>query len=211
VVFRLRHAWYFEISLWRGLHSCPDLPILFGSNVRDVRRFVVFKERDDLPRFSIQIIALWQQIREVRILLKCVDKKTVTVHGFLESLMLLASGFGYSAGSWQMHRYPNVPTAGGSRPVLPSLRPASPVWRRIPPTRTSLPASGGPPSSDIVKPPPATRPQGKKRRIGGQPGHPRHQRPPFPPDQIDQTRLYTLARCPDCGGPLRPAPADARL
>jgi transposase len=60
-----------------------------------------------------------------------------------------------------------------------------------------------PPSSDIVKAAPATHRHGKKRRIGGQPGHPRHERPPFPPEQIDQTRTYTLKRCPDCGGRLK--------
>lgn len=53
--------------------------------------------------------------------------------------------------------------------------------------------SSKPPSSDIVKPPPASsgkpgRP--RKRRIGGQPGHPRHARPPFPPEQIDHTWDY---------------------
>jgi len=68
-----------------------------------------------------------------------------------------------------------------------------------------------PPSSDIVKPPPATRRHGKKRRIGGQPGHSRHERPPFPPDQIDQTRLYTLGQCPGCGGPLQPASRPPRV
>ena len=68
-----------------------------------------------------------------------------------------------------------------------------------------------PPSSDIVKPPPPARRHGKKRRIGGQPGHPRHQRPPFAPDQIDQTRLYTLKQCPDCGGALRPALVPPRV
>jgi transposase len=59
-----------------------------------------------------------------------------------------------------------------------------------------------PPSSDIVKPKPPAPPRGRKRRIGGQPGHPRRDRPPFPPDQIDQTRLYALKHCPDCGGAL---------
>ncbi|MEO6434571.1 MAG: IS66 family transposase [Tepidisphaeraceae bacterium] len=53
--------------------------------------------------------------------------------------------------------------------------------------------SSKPPSSDIVKPPPASsgkpgRP--RKRRIGGQSGHPRHARPPFPPEQIDHTWEY---------------------
>jgi transposase len=61
--------------------------------------------------------------------------------------------------------------------------------------------SSKPPSSDIVK---QQRPrQGKrKRKIGGQPGHPRHERPPFEPHQIDDTRDYTLSGCPDCGGRL---------
>jgi transposase len=68
-----------------------------------------------------------------------------------------------------------------------------------------------PPSSDIVKPPPATQRHGKKRRIGGQPGHPRHERPPFPPEQIDQTRTYTLKRCPDCGGRLKRSSEPSRI
>ena len=58
--------------------------------------------------------------------------------------------------------------------------------------------SSKPPSSDIVKPP---RPKGKrKRKIGAQPGHPRHQRSPFEPDQIDERIDYQLPYCPDCGG-----------
>ncbi|NLW50699.1 MAG: hypothetical protein GXY85_07615 [Candidatus Brocadiaceae bacterium] len=49
-----------------------------------------------------------------------------------------------------------------------------------------------PPSSDIVKPPAATRRRGKKRHIGGQPGHPRHERTPFPPEEIDRTQEYNF-------------------
>jgi transposase len=59
-----------------------------------------------------------------------------------------------------------------------------------------------PPSSDIVKPKPPAPPRGKKRRIGAQPGHPRHERAPFPPDQVDRTHEYKLDCCPDCGGAL---------
>jgi len=66
-----------------------------------------------------------------------------------------------------------------------------------------------PPSSDIVKPRPSARAHGAKRSIGGQRGHPRHQRKPFAPDQIDDTKLYELQHCPDCGGSLEPAPPDA--
>jgi transposase len=47
--------------------------------------------------------------------------------------------------------------------------------------------SSKPPSSDLVKPPPPALPGGgSKRQIGGQPGHVKHQRPPFTPDQIDR-------------------------
>ncbi len=65
--------------------------------------------------------------------------------------------------------------------------------------------SSKPPSSDIVKPP-KDAPEGEgKRKIGGQPGHPRHDRPAFPPDLIDDTHDYTLDQCPDCGGKLKDA------
>lgn len=56
--------------------------------------------------------------------------------------------------------------------------------------------SSKPPSSDIVKPPPQQLPRGQRRKIGGQPGHPKHERPAFSPAQIDRHRLYELARCP---------------
>ena len=43
--------------------------------------------------------------------------------------------------------------------------------------------SSKPPSSDIVKPHKPPPPQGQdKRRIGGQPGHPKHERVAFPRD-----------------------------
>ena len=64
--------------------------------------------------------------------------------------------------------------------------------------------SSKPPSSDIVKPPKPPAPPGQgKRRIGGQPGHTRHEREAFTPEQVDRTRVYELDRCPDCGGRLK--------
>src|ERR1700757_1139441 len=64
--------------------------------------------------------------------------------------------------------------------------------------------SSKPPSSDIVKPPPPPPPAGQdKRKAGGQPGHPKHERDLFPPEQVDQFFEHPLEACPCCGGPLR--------
>jgi len=72
--------------------------------------------------------------------------------------------------------------------------------------------SSKPPSSDIVKPPKKQRPgRPKKRKRGAQPGHPRHERPPFTPEQIDAEWDYTLDACPDCGGALDDADAAPRV
>ena len=61
--------------------------------------------------------------------------------------------------------------------------------------------SSKPPSGDITRPPRRLKGRGKsKRKIGGQPNHPKHQRPPFPPDQVDEVHDHTLDHCPDCGG-----------
>jgi transposase len=54
--------------------------------------------------------------------------------------------------------------------------------------------SSKPPSSDIVKPPQpaiqAARGRKRKRRLGGQPGHRRHERAPFPPEEVDAVWSY---------------------
>src|SRR5271167_2423177 len=63
--------------------------------------------------------------------------------------------------------------------------------------------SSKPPSSDIVKPPPSLPPGQDKRKRGGQPGHPKHERALFPPEQIDQFFVHPLRGCPCCGGQLR--------
>ena len=56
--------------------------------------------------------------------------------------------------------------------------------------------SSKPPSSDIVKPPPKKLRPGQRRKIGGQPGHPKHEPPAFTAAQIDHPILHELARCP---------------
>jgi transposase len=64
--------------------------------------------------------------------------------------------------------------------------------------------SSKPPSSDIVKPKPAPDPDAPgARKIGGQPGHPMHEREPFPPEQWTRSEQHLLDACPCCGGRLR--------
>lgn len=60
--------------------------------------------------------------------------------------------------------------------------------------------SSKPPSSDIVKPPKPTakgKHRKRRRKIGGQPGHPKHERELFGPDQVNRVRTYELTRAPD--------------
>lgn len=60
--------------------------------------------------------------------------------------------------------------------------------------------SSKPPSSDIVKPSPAGG-RKRKRRQGGQPGHARHNRLAFTPEEVDRTRTYERD---DLGGEWEP-------
>jgi transposase len=71
--------------------------------------------------------------------------------------------------------------------------------------------SSKPPSSDIVKPPKPPPPEGQdSRRIGGQPGHPKHERASFPPEAINGGSFdHRLDSCPGCGHDLLPAPTLA--
>jgi len=76
--------------------------------------------------------------------------------------------------------------------------------------RKNSSTSSKPPSSDIVKP---KKPKAKKgkRKIGGQPGHPRHERKSFTQDEIDKTLEYRLRECPRCRGALEDADVEARV
>lgn len=66
--------------------------------------------------------------------------------------------------------------------------------------------SSKPPSSDIVKPPRGEpEPDAKPRTPGGQPGHPKHERTAFAPEQIQAFFDYRVEVCPDCGQQLRPS------
>src|SRR5918996_2796643 len=68
--------------------------------------------------------------------------------------------------------------------------------------------SSKPPSSDIVKPPKSPPPRGQdRRRIGGQPGHPKHERAAFPPEAINGGAFdQRPPPRPPCGRELPPAP-----
>ena len=66
--------------------------------------------------------------------------------------------------------------------------------------------SSKPPSSDIVKPRGQRRKKKSQRRIGAQKGHPKHQRPAFAPEQVDQRIPFRLKQCPvDSSHRIRPA------
>ena len=72
--------------------------------------------------------------------------------------------------------------------------------------------SSKPPSSDITKPP---KPKGKrgrkkKRKIGGQPGHKRHERTPFPPEEVDRFEEHNIELCPVRGTALDKSDTDER-
>jgi transposase len=78
--------------------------------------------------------------------------------------------------------------------------------RQLAAARKDSSTSSRPPSSDIVKPPKPPPPQGQdKRRIGGQPGHPKHERVAFGPEALNGGSFdHRLDGCPSCGHALQP-------
>jgi transposase len=71
--------------------------------------------------------------------------------------------------------------------------------------------SSKPPSSDIVKPKPPPTDNSAKRSIGGQPGHTKHEREPFPAEQVTHFETHVLDSCPCCGGSIRPNGDKAKV
>jgi len=57
--------------------------------------------------------------------------------------------------------------------------------------------SSKPPSSDITKPEKTKKGKGKKNKPGGQPGHAKHERPPYSADELNERWEY---HCPSCSG-----------
>ena len=58
--------------------------------------------------------------------------------------------------------------------------------------------SSKPPSSDDITKPKGKKKKKGKRKIGGQLGHKRHERPLFSEEEIDKSHPYILTACPDC-------------
>lgn len=58
--------------------------------------------------------------------------------------------------------------------------------------------SSKPPSSDITQPTKKDKGNGRKNKVGGQPGHTRRERIPFSEDEIDEPWDYHYLSCPDC-------------
>jgi transposase len=87
------------------------------------------------------------------------------------------------------------------------------VQAQLAAARKDSSTSSKPPSSDLVKPPKPAPPPGQDRRPrGGQPGHPKHQRPLVPPELLTTpAHEYLPEICPDCGTGLHPAALDPRV
>src|ERR1051325_9193364 len=77
----------------------------------------------------------------------------------------------------------------------------APLGQQLAAARKDSSTSSKPPPSDIVKPPKPPPPEGQdKRRIGGQPGHPKHERVLFPPETLNGGSFdHRLDSCPACG------------
>ena len=67
-------------------------------------------------------------------------------------------------------------------------------------SKNSSNSSKPPSSDDITKPKSNKKSEKDKRKIGGQPGHERHERSLFSEEEIDKSHPYILTACPDCHG-----------
>ncbi len=67
------------------------------------------------------------------------------------------------------------------------------------------------PSSDDITKKKKKKKGGKKRKKGAQPGHEKHERSPFPHEDLDYFYPYDLDACPECGGTyLKPLDLEPR-
>lgn len=84
-----------------------------------------------------------------------------------------------------------------SSQVAPLQKRVNTLERKVARLSKTSSNSSKPPSSDITKPKPK-KPKTGKRKIGAQPGHPKHERPPFPKEEIETFHDYRLDACPEC-------------
>jgi transposase len=78
-------------------------------------------------------------------------------------------------------------------------------------SKNSSNSSKPPSSDDITKPTSKKKTKKDKRKIGGQPGHERHDRPLFAVEEIDKFHPYILATCPDCHGEVSIMDGEPRI
>ncbi len=106
----------------------------------------------------------------------------------------------------------NVRISGQAKEIARLQAMVSELESKLAKANKNSSTSSKPPSSDIVKPgkTPKTSKEAKRKK-GGQKGHPRHERPPFKAEEIDDVTEYTLDACPDCGGSLCSADQAPRV
>jgi len=78
-------------------------------------------------------------------------------------------------------------------------------------SKNSSNSSKRPSSDDITKPKSSKKKKKGKRKIGGQPGHERHDRPLFAEEKIDKVHPYILVSCPDCHGEVSITDGEPRI
>jgi len=78
-------------------------------------------------------------------------------------------------------------------------------------SKNSSNSSKRPSSDDITKPKSSKKKKKGKRKIGGQPGHDRHDRPLFAPEEIGKVHHYILVSCPDCHGEVSITEGEPRI
>ena len=78
-------------------------------------------------------------------------------------------------------------------------------------SKNSSNSSKRPSSDDITKPKSSKKEKKGKRKIGGQPGHDRHDRPLFAPEEIGKVHHYILVSCPDCHGEVSITEGEPRI
>lgn len=105
------------------------------------------------------------------------------------------------------------PKCGPSRCRLIPCATVAELQERVARAQKDSTTSSKPPSSDLVKPPPPPPPDGQaKRSIGGQPGHPRHERPRFDSAQVSGgSHIHVAEICPECGHGLQASATPPRI